>query len=525
MEAAADKTRKNHHKFIDDWQAQRAENQLQERTYLANLTQKYLTYVAGPENFAHILDARLSDEYGGPIKPQNHSTGYLNQEHRYATHIWVYAAVNVIAEKSAVPVLEVQDADGEAYESSMPKMPNPNYTWDECEQLISIFLELTGNAYLYHDKEEDTFWPMRPSRMKIVVDDKNREVVGYAYNNSDKGPSGQRQPTFTKSWMYDNPELIYTTKSEFRQKFAEYHGWITKGQMGIQRLQKDDDWIPFEADEILHFRYVSPTHDLYGMAPICTLMTNLQTDLFAREWNLNFFENGAIPPGVLVIPKVFPDKEFDKIKRQFNKEFLGTKNRGKPLVVQGGAEGATYTPFPGQHRDLEFLEGLNRNRDETLAVFGVPHVMVQAQMTGSHSSALSPGIREMRKIFWQDTIMPKQKMKAAVWTKHYQKDLPEGFMFAYNYSEIEDLKPDYAERGKAAINAIRGGMTIEEVRENIWGVSPEWEGTILVPANMRPMRHGEVMPAPAPALPAPEGEESMEDEDIMTEPAAAADDD
>lgn len=509
-------------KLIDNWQARR----LQRRVYMARLEEKYLQYVSSPEQMAHILDARLNDDYGSPIKPLNQSGGYFDQEHRYATHIWVYASVNVIAEKSSVPELSLQDSEGEWYESPLPLTPNPEFTWDECEQLLSIWLELTGNAYLYHDKEENTFWPLRPSRVKIALDDKNRTVIGYAYNNADKNPKGQKQPRFTKShWMYDDPELLFSTKSEFNKKVAEYHGWVSKGIVGTQTVRKEDEWVPFEADEVLHFRYVSPTSDLYGMAPLCALMTNLETELFARQWNLNFFENGAIPPGVLVVPKVFPEKTFKQLKKQFDKDFLGTKNRGKPLVIQGGAEGATYTPFPGQHRDLEFLEGLNRSRDETLAAFGVPHVMVNAQMTGSHSSTLSPGIETFERIFWKDTMLPKQKMKAAVWTKHYKDDLPRGFQFAYDYHMVEALKPNRAEQAKAATAAIRSGMTIEEVRTEIWQLPAAWEGTLLLPANVIPVQYGDTLVVQGSRnRPMLESQGSDETIEAIVEPANATDD-
>ena len=80
-----------------------------------------------------------------------------------------------------------------------------------------------------------------------------------------------------------------------------------------------------------------------------------------------------MPPGVLVIPKTFQGKEFEAVKKKFFEQFGGPKNRGKPFVLQGGAEGAQYTAFPNQHKDLEYLNLLNWSRDEILAVFGVPH--------------------------------------------------------------------------------------------------------------------------------------------------------
>ena len=440
------------------------------------------------------------------------NTSYFELEHRYGVHTWVYAAVNAIAEKSAVPALVIQNEDGEMMDAPLPMRPNPIQTWDELEQLIAIYLELTGNAFVYHDKENDQFLPLRPSRTRIVPGEDGRSVAGYGYNRSTTGSNITYARQLANSgkarWMYDDPEVLDWSKKEIKGRIEKYHGWVYEGKIAHERVaDKDkDNWIPFEADEVLHFKYVSPTHDFYGLPPIYPLLTNLTTELYARHWNKNFFENGAIPPGVLIIPKILPKNEFDAIKDKFVKQYGGTQNRGKPIVLSGGEAGADYKAFPGQHRDLEFLKGLDHGRDETLAVFGVPHVMVNAQMTGSHSSSMSPGIREMRKIFWQDTIMPKLKMRAARWTEHFKEKLPDGYTFGHDYTAIADLKPDWETRAKAARIAINSGLTVAEVREEIWEVSPEWEGALLLPANVQ-MLEGTAMPL----SPEPDDEE-MPDE-------------
>ena len=447
------------------------------------------------------------------------NTSYYELEHRFGVHVWVHAAVKTIADKGAVPPLILQNEDGEMMDTMLPMRPNPIQTWDELEQLIAIYLELTGNAFVYHDKENDEFLPLRPSRTRIVPDEDGRSVAGYGYNRSTTGSNITYARQLANSgkarWMYDDPEVLDWSKKEIKGRIEKYHDWVYEGKIAHERVaDKDkDNWIPFEAEDVLHFKYVSPTHDFYGLPPIYPLLTNLTTELYARHWNKNFFENGAIPPGVLIIPKILPKTEFDAIKDKFVKQYGGTQNRGKPVVLSGGEAGADYKAFPGQHRDLEFLKGLDHGRDETLAVFGVPHVMVNAQMTGSHSSSLSPGIKEMRKIFWQDTIMPKLKMRAARWTEHFKGELPEGYTFGHDFSAISDLKPDYTELTKASINAIRGGMTIPEAREDVLGLPPDWKGVVFVPANMVPITHAQYMAGMPTPIETPEPDALLEPDD------------
>ena len=459
------------------------------------------------------------------------STSIFELEHRYGVHIWLYAAVNAVAEKSAVPPLVIKNKDGEMMDSPLPPKPNALQTWSELEQLIAIWLELTGNAYVYHDKDEDEFYPMRPSRVRIVPDDDGRTVLGYAYNRMQNSEitSVRRRSGGKSGWLYDDPEVMNWSRREFKRqykkRYADYKDYVEKGTIAVQGIpdHEKENWIPYEANEVLHFKYISPTSDYYGIPPIYPLLTNLETDLYARAWNKNFFENGAIPPGILILPKFMPKDVFEEQKREFSKQYVGTKNRGKPLFMQGGEAGANYIAFPGQHRDLEFLQGLDKGRDETLAVIGVPHeVLPGAAIMASHTSANSPGINEKKKLFWQDTLKPKLIMRAERWTAHYEADLPEGYKFGHDYSDVEELKPDWKELTEAGERGMQAGMTVEEVRTEIYGLKEEWEGVLLVPANVQVLRLSASPEQPAlvaPVAPQP----AIQPPADASEPAATED--
>lgn len=464
----------------DNYMAYRRQRESDRMEFMSELTHKLIHY--GFDDIVHVV------EPGKRRFLDRNSTSYFELEHKYGTHTWIYVAVNIISEKSGVPDLVMMDEDKqpiEMQEELIPPEPNPVITWNDTEQLISVWLELTGNAYLWHDREDNTFWPLRPSRMRVVIGNDNRSIKGYAYNrtNNQSMNSGQLNPVKKDAWMYDDPECLEVTQKEWDRKLKELRGFVHKGIAPVQAMDTKEDWVPLEPEDVLHFKYISPTNDLYGISPLYPLLTNLQSDLYARQWNKSFFENGAMPPGVLIVPKRFREEEFSAFKKRFHDQFGGAKNHGKPIVLQGAAEGTQYMPFPNQHKDLDYLNLLTWSRDEILAVFGVPHVMANAHMATSHTSSLSPGIREMRKIFWQDTMMPKMTMRANVWNKHFMLDSKKPPHLGYDYSMIQDLKPDYAELAKSAALLIKSGMTLQEVREML-GLPPEHEGDLFLPMNM-----------------------------------------
>ena len=428
----------------------------------------------------------------GSTQLTNYANTPFDAEFRYGTHIWLYVAIKTIAEKGSQAPLVLKNSEGEMMDAPLPDVPNPCLSWTECRELLSVWLELTGNAYLYHDKEMDEFWPLRPSRVKIVAADDGCTVQGYTYykggayrldeiNILGSAAFSATGSPFKASWMYDNPELDTVSKKEFKRALENIRTYERKGTMSTMGMKDRRNWVALDAEEVLHFKYVSPTHSFYGLSPLTPLLVSLETDLYTRQWNQKFFENGAIPPGLLIVPSQMSAADFMERKRAFHREYAGAENRGKPIVIQGGPEGAQYQAFPSQHREFEFIEGLKIHRDEVLAIYNVPHVMVNAQLSASHAGSLSPGMDTLKRLFWRDTIMPKHRRTQAVWDKHFDFGGESEWRFAHDYSDIEDLAPNYVELSKAAAVAIRSGMTIQEVRSLIYQLPEDWDGDLLLP--------------------------------------------
>ncbi|GAI26788.1 unnamed protein product, partial [marine sediment metagenome] len=57
--------------------------------------------------------------------------------------------------------------------------------------------------------------------------------------------------------------------------------------------------IIFQPEDILHFKYFSPTSDLYGTSSIAPAEKSIILDLYALAFNATFFKSGARLMGVL----------------------------------------------------------------------------------------------------------------------------------------------------------------------------------------------------------------------------------
>ena len=396
----------------------------------------------------------------------------------YGASVWVYAAMNVISEKLSSVQWRVIDEGGDVHESFLDTdRPNPLMSWNDLRATTQLHLDSTGNGYWWHietPEGEHEFFPLRPSRTQPVPSKDGRSIVGYAYK-----PDGIFKPKSNGStsqsplWNISAPAAAEKmSHAEFTAKQVE--SWSDFVRYGRAAKAVDDkSYIPLPAESVIHFRYPHPYSDYYGMSPLQPLLLSLTTEMYARSWNKRFFENGAIPEGVIVFPSEIGEEEFKELQKQFIKQHGGVENAWKPFILQSGAD---YRPFSNQHRDVEFLDLLRMSREDTLGVFNVPPVMVGVY-TFSSGGNRSAGAAEQRQSFWEDTIIPK----SWIWRDalNSKLDFGEGLHLEFDYSSVDALMPNYIKIAAGAKNAIMGGLTLDEARELFYGLKPATEPVLM----------------------------------------------
>ena len=403
-------------------------------------------------------------------------------EQSYGAGVWIYAAINVIAEKSASIPWKIVDRNKQEIPSPLPTRPNPMMSWNHIRQCTQISLDTTGNGFVFWDNETNQFWPLRTSKVRIVPASDGRSILGYAY----KKDSGFRpaQTIQGRYWTIRQDETMYLSRKEFDEHIYKTRAWLMTGAVSEKApITGKEEWLPIEPANMIHVQYAHSYNDWYGMSPLQPLLISFITEMHARKWNQLFFENGALPPGVLVFPETLQPTQYAKIVEQFKEKHQGIKNAWMPFIAQGGA---TFTPFSNQHKDLDFLNLLRWTRDETLAVLNVPPAMVMA-FAGTDGSTRSLGIREQRQIFWKDTIIPKETNKTEQFTVDLQSLIGEGNAIIIDISNIEELQPDWKELAEAGNKLIVSGMSVQEVREKVYGLTDLPKDPIYLPMGLAPI--------------------------------------
>lgn len=277
----------------------------------------------------------------------------------------MFSVISAIAEDAA-KITFIVYKDMEPDDTPIPrhdfvqamKRPNPDQSQFQFLELHFTYLKLVGESYWYVVKNKLTgkpqeFYLLRPDIMQVVVDKANNPlglVTGYVLSK----PDGKK--------------------------------------------------IPFEKDEVLHFKMANPSNPYYGMGVIEAAKTYIQTEEFASDWTKMALYNSGRPSGIVSIKGTIDETVFNNIKARFKDEYSGTANAGKTLFLKG-TDGIDYQKMGMELGELALKELKDMTRDDIMMMFRVSKTMLGISEDVSLNNA-----RESRAFF-------KESITIAEWDR------------------------------------------------------------------------------------------------------------
>jgi PBSX family phage portal protein len=150
-------------------------------------------------------------------------------------------------------------------------------------------------------------------------------------------------------------------------------------------------------NEIIHLKEYSPLNTFYGIPDIISAMTSLQGDQMAARYNLDYFENKAVPRYIITVKgaKLSAEAE-DKLFRFFQTSLKGQSHRTLYIPLPGDSEGNKIEfemhPVENNVQEASFDKYRQRNRDDILMAHQVP----LSKLGGVDGSSLSAAMSQDR---------------------------------------------------------------------------------------------------------------------------------
>lgn len=242
--------------------------------------------------------------------------------------------------------------------------------------------------------------------------------------------------------------------------FRNYNDLETENPFG------DDD----NPNEIVHFKIYSPTNNYYGVPPAVSAAPAIVGDKYAKEFNIDYFENKAIPRYAIIVKGVkLSEKSKKELINYFRNEVKG-KNHGTliiPLPVLTGSGRDTDIKFEKLEADItdaSFEKYRKANRDEIISAYRVPPTKISVYENANLAISRDADKTFKTQVIGPDQVMISKKINKIV------SEFSENLLWQFKELDLvdDDIKSRIYDR------YLRTQvMTPNEVREKIGEIARE----------------------------------------------------
>lgn len=362
---------------------------------------------------------------------------------------------------------------------------------------------------------------LRPRLMRLDDNGIWTEVTNPAYSPVLRDPNRYQNHIQFKQWWLtsklirgntyvlkerDNRGVVvreYILDPEFVQVLVTPDGEVFY-QLNADNVVGIETAVTVPASEIIHDRMNCLFHPLVGISPLFAAGAAASLGLKIQSDSVRFFDNGAMPGGVLEAPGTLSTDLAARLKEQWATGFTG-KNAGKVAIL---GEGLKYTPLRMSAVDSQQVQRQEALDKYICAAFKVPPYIIGLQ---SLPAGMKPG--DIKQTYYDGCLH--------VLIEEFEACQDSGLGLAGDLGVMLDtetlLRMDQATQVSTLAAAVGGAlMAPNEGRQRL---------------NLKPLTGGDTVylqqqnyslealderdrssplvaaPAPAPALPAPEPEE------------------
>lgn len=152
--------------------------------------------------------------------------------------------------------------------------------------------------------------------------------------------------------------------------------------------------------DVMHIKGMCMPGAIVGLSPIAYARETIGLGLAAQRFGSSFFDNGALPGGLIEAPGEFSQPAAERFSAAWNARHQGVGNANKVGVLTGGAKFSKISVNPN---DAQFLETRAFQVPDIARIFGVPpHLIADA----SNSTSWGTGLAEQNLAFGQFSLRP-----------------------------------------------------------------------------------------------------------------------
>jgi HK97 family phage portal protein len=230
-----------------------------------------------------------------------------------------------------------------------------------------------------------------------------------------------------------------------------------------------DGQVEYSPSEIIHIKENSFNSIYRGVPRLKPAWRTMQLLGSMRNFQDNFFKNGAVPGLVLKSPNTLSEKIKERMLAAWRVRYNPNTGGRRPLILDGGLEVSNLTQV--SFKDLDFQPSIESNEKIILQALGIPPLLLD--------SGNNANIRPNHRLYYLETILPIVKKINYAFERFFGFDLLE------DVSNIPALQPELQDKAAYYSTLVNGGIiTPNEARESMRMESIEGNDELRVPANI-----------------------------------------
>jgi HK97 family phage portal protein len=295
-------------------------------------------------------------------------------------------------------------------------------TCDECEEPGVRYVPKHPALSVWNEPNEHF-----TSRLFVETFQQHQDLVGEAW--------------WVVAKLMGRPAELWPVRPDRMAPVRDPNEYLT----GYVYRAPDGTLVPLGKDEVVPMRTPAPWDSYRGAGAVQTLLNNLYGAKYAAEWNRKFFENSALPGGIIEMPVHLSDPQFNEFQARFAETHKGVSNAHTVGILE---HGATWKDVRYTQKDMEFAELRRVNREEIREAFAVHGHVLGLSETVNRANAEAADVSFARRL----SVPRLDRIKDALDGPFLRMfgDMGKGYKFHYTNPEPEDREGNNAERTSKA---------------------------------------------------------------------------
>ena len=188
-----------------------------------------------------------------------------------------------------------------------------------------------------------------------------------------------------------------------------------------------------------------------------------------RDFQDNFFKNGAVPGLVLKSPNTLSEKIKERMIQSWSARYKPDAGGRRPLILDGGIEIDKVSNI--NFKELDFQTAIAENEKIVLKALGIPPIMLD--------SGNNANIRPNMRMYYLETILPIIRKMNFAMERFF------GFALSEDITDIPALQPELRDQSQYYSALVNTGIiSPNEARDALGFEAIEGYDDLRVPANI-----------------------------------------